>query len=48
MADETFQDIIEATQAPVIASHSSCRALTNVPRNLTDDMLKAWPKTAAL
>ena len=41
VADETFQDVIETTQAPVIASHSSCRALTNVPRNLTDDMLKA-------
>jgi membrane dipeptidase len=41
VADDTFQDVIETTQAPVIASHSSCRALTNVPRNLTDDMLKA-------
>jgi membrane dipeptidase len=44
VADETFQDVIETTQAPVIASHSSCRALTNVPRNLTDDMLKALAK----
>jgi membrane dipeptidase len=41
VADDTFQDVIETTQAPVIASHSSCRALTNVSRNLTDDMLKA-------
>ncbi len=41
VSDETFKDVIETTQAPVIASHSSCRALTNVPRNLTDDMLKA-------
>jgi len=44
VADDTFMDVIETTQAPVIASHSSCRALTNVPRNLTDDMLKAVAK----
>jgi membrane dipeptidase len=44
VSDETFWDVIETTQAPVIASHSSCRALTNVPRNLTDDMLKALAK----
>ncbi len=41
VGDETFQDVIEVTKSPIIASHSSCRALTNVPRNLTDDMLKA-------
>lgn len=44
VSDETFQDVIETTQAPIIASHSSCRHLTNVPRNLTDDMLKALAK----
>jgi membrane dipeptidase len=44
VADGTFWDAIETSQAPVIASHSSCRALTNVPRNLTDDMLKALAK----
>ncbi|MCG3161549.1 MAG: hypothetical protein JMDDDDMK_02738 [Acidobacteria bacterium] len=44
VADETFQDVIETSQAPVIASHSSCRALTNVPRNMTDDMLRALAK----
>ena len=44
VADETFWKVIETTQAPVIASHSSCRALTNVPRNMTDDMLKAVAK----
>jgi membrane dipeptidase len=41
VSDETFFDCIEVSQAPLIASHSSARALTNVPRNLTDDMLKA-------
>ncbi|MCI0387609.1 MAG: dipeptidase [Acidobacteria bacterium] len=44
VADDTFSDLIETTQAPVIASHSSCRALTNVPRNMSDDMLKALAK----
>jgi membrane dipeptidase len=44
VSDDTFQDVIETTQAPVIASHSSCRALTNVPRNMTDEMLKALAK----
>ncbi len=48
VGDETFQDVIEVTQAPVIASHSSCRALTNVPRNMTDDMLKALAKNGGV
>jgi membrane dipeptidase len=44
VGDDTFWDVIETSQAPVIASHSSCRNLTNVSRNLTDDMLKALAK----
>src|SRR5215475_9682490 len=44
VADDTFWDAIKTSQAPIIASHSSCRALTNVSRNLTDDMLKALAK----
>ncbi len=44
VADETFWDAIETSQAPVIASHSSARALTDIPRNMTDDMLKAVAK----
>src|SRR5262245_40069147 len=44
VGDETFSDCIEVSEAPMIASHSSCRALTNVPRNMTDDMLKALAK----
>ncbi|MEI9811665.1 MAG: dipeptidase [Acidobacteriota bacterium] len=39
-ADATFEDALAASSAPIIASHSSCRALTNHPRNLTDDMIK--------
>ena len=41
VADKTFWDAIATTSAPVIASHSSARALVNAPRNMTDDMLRA-------
>ncbi len=41
VADKTFFDAIATSRAPVIASHSSSRALTNHPRNMTDDMLRA-------
>lgn len=40
-SDKTFWDCIELSKAPVIATHSSCRALCGHRRNLTDDMLKA-------
>jgi membrane dipeptidase len=40
-SDRTFADVLRATHAPVIASHSSARALTNSPRNLADDQLCA-------
>src|SRR5579863_6529136 len=41
VADKTFWDTIATTKAPVIASHSSARALVDAPRNMTDDMLRA-------
>jgi membrane dipeptidase len=41
VSDKTFYDVIATTSAPVIASHSSSRALANNPRNMTDDMLRA-------
>lgn len=41
VSDKTFYDVIETTRAPVIASHSSARALADHPRNMTDDMLRA-------
>ena len=44
VADKTFWDTIATTKAPVIASHSSARALVNAPRNMTDDMLRAVAK----
>jgi membrane dipeptidase len=41
VSDKTFYDVIELSTAPVIASHSSARAIADHPRNMTDDMLKA-------
>ncbi len=40
-SDQTFWDVIKLSKAPVIATHSSCRALCSHRRNLTDEMLKA-------
>lgn len=48
VADKTFWDAIQTSKAPVIASHSSARALTDHPRNLTDDMLKAVAKNGGV
>jgi membrane dipeptidase len=41
VSDPTFWDVVRATAKPVLATHSSARALTNIPRNMTDAMLKA-------
>jgi membrane dipeptidase len=41
ISDKTFYDTLEVTTKPVIASHSSCRALSDVPRNMSDDMIRA-------
>jgi membrane dipeptidase len=41
VSDKTFYDAVATSSAPVIASHSSCRALASAPRNMTDDMLRA-------
>jgi membrane dipeptidase len=40
-SEKSFFDIVETTKAPIIASHSSSRALCDHPRNLTDAQLKA-------
>jgi membrane dipeptidase len=40
-SDKTFWDVLETTRAPILATHSSARALTNAPRNLTDEQLRA-------
>lgn len=41
VSDRTFHRVVSVSRAPVIASHSSARALCNAPRNLTDDMIRA-------
>ncbi len=40
-AESSFYDVLELSSAPVVCSHSSCRALCDVPRNLTDEQMKA-------
>ncbi len=44
VSDKTFWDVIAATRTPIIASHSSARALTQAGRNMTDEMLLAMKK----
>src|SRR5712692_6478259 len=41
VSDKTFYDALEVSKAPLIASHSSCRALCNHPRDMSDEMIKA-------
>jgi membrane dipeptidase len=48
VSDKTFWDVVSTTRAPVIASHSSSRALIDVPRNLSDDMLRAVAKSGGV
>ena len=48
VSDPTFWDIITTSTKPVIATHSGCRAIANVPRNLTDDMIRALAKTGGV
>lgn len=48
VADKTFYDAVAASRAPVIASHSSCRALCNAPRDMTDDMIRALAKNGGV
>jgi membrane dipeptidase len=38
---DTMADVLAVSKAPVFASHSSCRALSNIPRNMTDEQIKA-------
>lgn len=41
VSDKTLADVLEVSRAPVFASHSSCRALSDIPRNLTDEQIRA-------
>ncbi|MEP6740986.1 MAG: membrane dipeptidase, partial [bacterium] len=48
VSDPTFWDIVNTSTRPVIATHSGCRAIANVPRTLTDDMIVALAKTGGV
>ena len=48
VSDKTFYDAIEVSTKPVIASHSSCFTLSDVPRNMKDDMLRALAKNGGV
>jgi membrane dipeptidase len=40
VSDKTFADVLAVSRAPVFASHSSCRAICDVARNMSDDMMR--------
>jgi membrane dipeptidase len=40
VSDKTFYDALEVSKAPLLASHSSCRAICDAPRNMSDQMMK--------
>jgi membrane dipeptidase len=48
VSDKSFYDAIAASNKPVIVSHSSCRVISDVPRNVTDDMLRALAKNGGV
>src|SRR6185295_14504976 len=48
ISDKTFYDTLAVTSKPVILSHSSCRAISDIPRNVTDDMLRALAKNGGV
>ena len=48
VSDKTFWDIVETARAPVVATHSNCRAIADVPRNLTDEMIAAIARTGGV
>ncbi len=48
VSDKTFWDIINTSTKPVVATHSACRGIADVPRNLTDDMIRALAKTGGV
>jgi membrane dipeptidase len=48
VSDNTFYDALAVSKAPLIASHSSCRALCKAPRNMTDDMIRALARNGGV
>lgn len=47
-SDKSFFDVLAVTKAPIIASHSSARAVCDNPRNLTDDQIRALAKNGGV
>ncbi len=48
VSDKTFYDVLAISTKPVIASHSSCRVFSDVPRNMSDDMLRALARNGGV
>ena len=48
VSDKTFWDIVNTSTKPVVATHSACRAIADVPRNLSDDMIRALAHTGGV
>ena len=48
VSDKTMSDALDVSKAPIIASHSSARALSNVPRNIPDELLKRIAKNGGV
>jgi membrane dipeptidase len=48
VSDKTFWDIINISSKPIVATHSGCRAIANVPRNLDDEMIRAIAKSGGV
>jgi len=48
VSDRTFWDIVETSEAPVVATHSNCRAIADVPRNLSDEQIRALAATGGV
>ena len=48
VSDKTMSDALDVSKAPIFASHSSARALSNVPRNIPDDLLKRIAKNGGV
>jgi membrane dipeptidase len=48
VSDETMGDVLDVSKAPIVATHSSARALSNVPRNIPDDLLRRIAKNGGV
>jgi len=48
VSDDTFYAALAASKAPLLASHSSCRALCSAPRNMSDDMIRALARNGGV